>query len=337
VLEEQLLEQFSARLRAEVVERIEDTGAQTELAGATALADVMLGYMEEAGFISEHNLSPYLDLTGRNRCRIVGYSLPEESTRLEIFTAQFLSGAGDIYLTAEDLSRLAGRAARFFGYVAAGDLARFAASEAAESAARHIHEELQRIDHVRIYVLTNGLVRDRAVAEIEIAGKTIEYSVVDLERLFRASRETITRDRIEIDFRKLVGGPITCLEMKPRPKEYETYLLVLPGEVIFQLYDEFGPRLFEFNVRSFLQAKGKVNKGLRDTLRNEPERFLAYNNGITATADEIEVGLFKDELSISRIRGLQIVNGAQTTASIHRAKKVDRIDITKVAVSAHAC
>jgi hypothetical protein len=121
--------------------------------------------------------------------------------------------------------------------------------------------------------------------------------------------------------------------MKPRPDEYETYLVILPGELIYQLYEEFGARLFEFNVRSFLQAKGKVNKGLRDTLKNEPERFLAYNNGITATADEIEAGLFMGETSISRLRGLQIVNGAQTTASIHRAKKVDRIDISKVALS----
>jgi hypothetical protein len=121
--------------------------------------------------------------------------------------------------------------------------------------------------------------------------------------------------------------------MKPRPTEYETYLVILPGDLIFRLYEEFGARLFEFNVRSFLQAKGKVNKGLRDTLRNEPERFLAYNNGITATADEIEAGLFMGEMTISRIRGLQIVNGAQTTASIHRAKKTDKIDISKVALA----
>ena len=145
--------------------------------------------------------------------------------------------------------------------------------------------------------------------------------------------ETVTRDRIEIDFTKLIGRPIACLEMQPRPKEYETYLVILPGELIYQLYEEFGARLFEFNVRSFLQAKGKVNKGLRDTLRNEPERFLAYNNGITATADEIEAGLFMGEMTISRVRGLQIVNGAQTTASIHRAKKTDKIDIGSVALA----
>jgi hypothetical protein len=333
LLEQQLLEEFAARLKAEVAERLAEIGPEAALAGDTALADVMLGYMEEAGFVTEHELCPYEDAAGRNRCRMIGYALPEDSTRLEIFTAQFLADDAGAYLGAEELSRLTGRAARFFGYAAARDLARFASNDPAANAARYIADELKRIEDVRVHVLTNGLVRNRSVSAIEIAGRTVEFSVVDLERLFRASREIVTRDRIEIDFTKLIGRPIACLEMKPRPKEYETYLLILPGELIFQLYEEFGARLFEFNVRSFLQAKGKVNKGLRDTLRNEPGRFLAYNNGITATADEIEACLFMGEMTISRIRGLQIVNGAQTTASIHRAKKVDRIDISKIALS----
>jgi hypothetical protein len=237
------------------------------------------------------------------------------------------------HLGAEGLSRLSGRAARFFGYAAQRDLTRFAGNDAAANAARHIADELKRIEDVRVLILTNALVRDRSVDTIEVAGRNVEFSVVDLERLYRASRETITRDHIEIDFTKLLGRPIACVEMKPRPSEYETYLLILPGELIFELYEEFGARLFEFNVRSFLQAKGKVNKGMRDTLKNEPERFLAYNNGITATADEIEAGLYMGEMTISRVRGLQIVNGAQTTASIHRAKKVDKVDISKVALS----
>lgn len=331
MLEEQLLKEFAARLRAEAEERLSEFDSDTPLAPDTALADIMLGYMEEAGLVTEHELCPYEDTTGRSRCRIIGYALPEDSVRLEIFTAHFLPQTAETYLAAEELSRLTGRAARFFGYAAARDLSRFAGNEAATSGAKLIADELKRIEDVRVHVLTNGLVRDRAVSTIEVAGRTVEFSVMDLERLFRSSRETVTRDRIEIDFTKLMGRPIACLEMKPRPKEYETYLVILPGELIYQLYEEFGARLFEFNVRSFLQAKGKVNKGLRDTLRNEPERFLAYNNGITATADEIEAGLFMGEMTITRIRGLQIVNGAQTTASIHRAKKIEKTDISKVA------
>ena len=72
-------------------------------------------------------------------------------------------------------------------------------------------------------------------------------------------------------------------------------------------------------MRSFLQATGKVNRGIRDTLLHEPERFLAYNNGISATASEVElVDLPDGGRGIRRIRDLQIVNGGQTTASVHR-------------------
>jgi hypothetical protein len=180
VLEEQLLQEFAARLRAETEERLDEIDAGTPLAADTALADVMLGYMEEAGLITEHELCPYEDTAGRSRCRVIGYALPEESTRLEIFTAQFLSAGADTYLGADDLARLSGRAARFFGYAASRDLTRFAGSDPATNAARHVADELARIEDVRVHVLTNGLVRDRAVAPVEISGRPVEFSIVDL-------------------------------------------------------------------------------------------------------------------------------------------------------------
>src|SRR6185312_7295746 len=109
---------------------------------------------------------------------------------------------------------------------------------------------------------------------------------------------------------------------------------VLPGELLARIYEEHGARLLELNVRSFLQATGKVNRGIRDTLRDEPERFLAYNNGISATASGVEiVELPTGSMGISVIRDLQIVNGGQTTASVHRAS-VTGADLSEVAVQA---
>src|SRR5262249_50494134 len=152
-------------------------------------------------------------------------------------TAQLLVNREDTYLDTASLSRLTGRAARFFGYAAVGDLARFAVDEPIANAARQISQEIDRIEDVRVHVLTDGLVRDRFVTTIEVAGRPIEFSIVDLERLYRASRETVTRDRIEIDFKTLIGRPISCLEVKPRPNEYETYLMIMSGDLIFELYE----------------------------------------------------------------------------------------------------
>ena len=80
--------------------------------------------------------------------------------------------------------------------------------------------------------------------------------------------------------------------------------------------------------------RGKVNKGIRDTLINEPDKFLAYNNGIVATASEINIETEYSHPIIKSVRGLQIVNGAQSTASIHRAKKVDGADLSNVSLAA---
>jgi hypothetical protein len=82
-------------------------------------------------------------MAGRNRCRVIGYALPDDAARVEIFTAHF-SGGGEGYLATDELARLAGRAARFFGYAATRDIARFSGNDAATNAARHIADELAR-------------------------------------------------------------------------------------------------------------------------------------------------------------------------------------------------
>lgn len=107
---------------------------------------------------------------------------------------------------------------------------------------------------------------------------------------------------------------------------------MIPGSILHDWYDEYGARLLELNVRSYLQARGKINKGILETLIKEPHHFLAYNNGITIVAEEISVD--PNISKITNIRGLQIVNGGQTTASIHRAKKENQADLSHVHVQA---
>lgn len=100
------------------------------------------------------------------------------------------------------------------------------------------------------------------------------------------------------------------------------YLAIINGNILAALYDEYRDRLLEKNVRSFLQVKGAVNKGIRDTLRDEPEMFLAYNNGISVTAESVEIVRNENQKpSIRKIRDMQIVNGGQTTASIFNARQ----------------
>lgn len=331
MLEEQLLNEFRESLRNDAEERLPELSDNMSLKEEVALTEVILGYLEEAGAISEHDLCPHQDQAGHRPCRVIGYSLPEDSSRLELFTSQ--GPSVDPVLARKDIARLSGWAARFFEYAAKGDHARFGGFQPALEAAETIRSELNRIQEVRVHVLTDARVRDRAVDEIAVFGRPVTTEVWDLERLYRAAGEDITRDRIEVDFTKLLGRPLACLEMRPRSSDYETFMVILPGKALYELFDLYGAKLFEFNVRSFLQAKGAVNRGIQKTIKDEPSRFLAYNNGLTATADEIAVSTWHGETVINSLKGLQIVNGAQTTASIHRALKVDKLPLDEVAVS----
>lgn len=69
--------------------------------------------------------------------------------------------------------------------------------------------------------------------------------------------------------------------------------------------------IYEKNVRRFLGGRGKVNRGMQETLRDRPERFGLYNNGITIVASDWEEKDGKVELAAP-----YIVNGCQTSRTI---------------------
>lgn len=332
--ETERLQEFARQIEEEVADL---AGQQGEFEGENpkerAFTEVVIGYLEENGMLAGPELCHYDEDSGRSRCRFSGFSFTEDGSTLRVFTTSYRPGDAFGTLKAGDISKLAGRATQLYARALKNDLSKFAASPDALDAAKRIVRELDNIRNVEILILSNGVARDRDVDDVCLGNVVISYEVIDLERLFRSAATGLPRDDILIDFEKMLGRPIACLEMKPAPSEYATYLVILSGDLLFQLYEKYGPRLLEFNVRSFLQARGNVNRGIRDTLRNAPERFMAYNNGIAATADEIDAGEFHGETAIKSIRGLQIVNGAQTTASIHRAKRHEKIDVSGVAVA----
>lgn len=155
-----------------------------------------------------------------------------------------------------------------------------------------------------------------------------------MDRLYRCMSSGKMRETIEINFEGMFSERIPCLVNKSS-NAYDAYLGIILGNILAAIYAEHGSRLLEKNVRSFLQVKGAVNKGLRDTLKSEPDMFLAYNNGISVTAESITI--FTDTAGtryISKIRDMQIVNGGQTTASIYNISrdKDGLLDLSKVYV-----
>ena len=189
------------------------------------------------------------------------------------------------------------------------------------------------ISRVRFFLVSNRVLSTRVDGRdgSELNGIPISYNVWDLGRLHRYETSGAEREEIIVNLNEC-GGPLPVLPAHMESADYEAYLAVLPGRQLANIYDRWGTRLLEQNVRVFLQARGKVNRGIRITIDQEPDMFFAYNNGITATAEGVEMAETPEGRVITSIKNFQIVNGGQTTASIHAALRNKDIDLDRVFV-----
>jgi hypothetical protein len=193
---------------------------------------------------------------------------------------------------------------------------------------KELRENLVRVNAT---ILTNGLFGGDFPDNIEISGYKIYFKIFDLDALYNVSEKS--HIPIEINFKE-DGFDVPCISSPTTNSEYQSYLAIIPGAALANIYERFGSRLLEQNVRSFLQFSGKINKGIRNTIISEPHMFLAFNNGIAATADEVNFVKNKEGngLLLASVKDLQIVNGGQTTASIYHTWKKDKADISNIFV-----
>jgi len=258
---------------------------------------------------------------------VYGYDYDVERKILSLLAHQFFQEEEIQTLTKNHIDTKFNRLKTFF-HKCTGDFYRgIEETDPAYSMAYNIYNYCQRnlIDKVRLILLTDGkATRNLSDIALEQDGNiTIEFRVIDIEYIHKIymSENNNVEFVLEVD--------LPCLKILDTPDEYESYLSVLSGEFLFDIYEKFGQRLFEQNVRTFLQFRAKVNKGLRNTIEYKPERFFAYNNGITATAEEI---VLNEKGNIRKIKNFQIVNGGQTTSAIYAANKNSKIDISNISV-----
>lgn len=324
----QTLDEFYSTFREEVL-----CASDTETSGWTTedfLTNVMIEYLEEAGEVTDPVICPFRGYG----LQMNAYAISEDCESVDIFVSMYSESDRPRSVSQADIDAAIKRAIQLY-HKAINDLyTAFQKDNDTYEFAITLHQNKDNIKHVRICALTNGLVKPIALKNITIGDAEISFSLWDVDRLYRCVTSGKMRETIEIDFEEKFQTSIPCIENNTS-KKYSVYLAIINGDLLAALYDEFRDRLLEKNVRSFLQIKGGVNKGIRDTLRDEPDMFLAYNNGISVTAESVEI--VRDENgkpSIKRIRDMQIVNGGQTTASIFNAKNDRKIaaDLSQVFV-----
>jgi len=318
--------EFLAQTRAEVADEIAERMSVSGTAypyPELVFSEIVMRHMEEVGMTHEPEVCHYDTKVGNANIRLSGYSVSSESDRLDLFVSVYLDA--DTLQSVPDsvTQKAAEQCLRFLSLSAQGKLAASVdpANEAHELAL-HIEKGYAGLDEIRIYVLTDGQVKTKNFKAREIRDKTVKLEVMDIERLHRHWSEGKPRDELVVNFEDVAGGPLPCVYIQGEADTYDYGMTVLPGEVLRFLYEKYGARLLEANVRSFLTATGKVNKGIQATLRSDPEKFVAYNNGIVIVADEARLGRTGDGgPGIAWLKGMQIVNGGQTTASIYFTKK----------------
>lgn len=273
----------------------------------------------------------------RLKLGIDGYSFDESDDSLKLLIVDFRGGVEAETLTQTDASTMFSRLTAFITEAMSGMLhPQLEDSSPARALATEIFRNQQAITRLRLYLATDAVLSSRVKdwPERIINDKPFEFHIWDAARFHRAFEAATGRDELKIDFREFMPEGIPCLEASQTGDEYKAYLCVIPGTVLADLYDRYGSRLLERNVRSFLGIRGakSVNSGIRSTILSQPSMFFAFNNGIAVTASTIEVARGGNGLGILCADDLQIVNGGQTTASLTTAKRKDRAELKDIFV-----
>lgn len=326
--------EFARALAAEVDEARDDPAV--DLPSTEALfTRTVIDALEEIGHFEAAFDLPQEGRVGRSPFQISGYAIDEEAGHLTLFATHYSGDLPPRRVPASELLKTAERAGTYVAACIGGLADRIEPSNTeAGDLARRVASLGERIDRFRIVVITDGIGGGALPVTIESHGKSVELDLYDMVRLHRVLGEGQTRADIDVDLVALAGHRIACLPVASGAGHYEAYLAAFPGETLSRIYDRYGAHLLELNVRAFLGLSGRksVNAELRRTLVEQPEMFLAFNNGVVATADDVRLERENGAVFLTGLRGLQIVNGGQTTASLHRARRKESVGLGSVEV-----
>jgi len=298
-------------------------------------AEIIIEYLTEVGEVDDGEICEHK----RKGLKINGYSYGSDIDSIDIFTVLCSRKIPSVSVSKKQIQDELDKAQIFLQKCVSEDYFNLIpeASPALDLALL-LHERRKSMLQARIILFTDGRSKPLELPATTIGNLEITYHVWDIQRLSQVLSSGNRRESIEINFHKEFGQLIPCLEISDGNPDYKTILAVFPGNVLADLYGKYGARLLERNVRTFLQARGKVNKGIRATLNTEPDMFLAFNNGITGTAENIEIEELEHHGSgIKYLRDFQIVNGGQTTASLYHTQKRDKVDLADAFVQAKIC
>ena len=325
------IEEYYKALKVEIESKmlsLENGGNKTQLFTRYAI-DLMKanGEVDNVIVAYDEETNP-----GRKPHKVNAFSISDDYTSVSLFVTIYKAQKTIQSLSEKEVTEAIKLVSNFYIKAAKEDYVNKLTDSAEIVGCAHVlgkEEEFKdNAQQIKIYVLTNGTFSGKLKADKELDGLQLKCEVIDLEKLSELSEKL--SQPIIVDFESL-GYKVPCIKGAEDNDLYQVYLAIVPGKCLSELYEIYKVRLMENNVRQFLQFSGKINKGIKETIEKEPEMFLAYNNGIAATASDIE--LDRTGKYIKSVKGLQIVNGGQTTASLYHVKDINKdVDLSRILV-----
>jgi len=329
-VDEKLVE-FVEDFHSEVLARADANDTEKE----EAFTETMCDHLVQFGEIDDYQLCSWLN---KNiGARIDAYQPDDDMETVSLVVNVWKSWNGaelaDWKVSNRDIDAAVKRATTFASRALIGKLPgdRIDSAHPAYDLAILLRDLKEGLTKLRIIVVTDGIAPQREGTTLDVCGIDTVVVVWDMNRVFNRRRSG-EREGIIIDFADY-GGAVPCVSSKSENGFYTTYLAFVSGAMLADLYEHHKTRLLEMNVRVFLSQRVSVNKGIRDTIRNEPGMFGAYNNGITVYAESLETTFLDDgSLALSIVDDFQIVNGGQTTASLYHTRKAYKSNLDDVFV-----
>lgn len=321
--------------RKDFLENVKAEAAAMGEGSCAAFVEDMAQYLVDAEVLPDFNPSFYTNTAGRKKYRIDGYALDEFDFTMNLIIADY-DGIEERSLTKSAANIDFSRLALFVDQALNSNLYKeIEMSTPCADLVDLLRLNRDRIRKYRFLIFTDAEMSGLIITldNIEIGGVAAECQIWDIDRLYRVCSSDLGRQDIEINFRDYTDEGIPCLEASSAATaEYNSYLCIVPGSVLADIYDQFGSQLLEGNVRSFLSTKVAVNKKIRETILKCPSMFFAYNNGVSATAMNVQIETTEKGRFIVAAKDFQIINGGQTTASLSNTRHKDKADLRGIYV-----
>jgi hypothetical protein len=203
--------------------------------------------------------------------------------------------------------------------------------DALRSAAEEVRDALNN-DEIRDFEIwyTHNLPESANVrGELQQAAKTADSLI---RRYFPDAQVAVVgleigRGQLE-DLYRRIEAPIVVSDeftlevpggFETGSERWKAFTTAVPGTWLRDVWREHAGDLMSPNVRDYLgivRSERNINNAIKTTASTSPDQFWIYNNGLTILVHDFSLAPAGDAGQKLTVKGLGIVNGAQTTGAI---------------------